>query len=186
MVKTRTAVKTKSQMHGQKPEIQSAAWHAHGQSAARGQALIECYSKAPVPLRHPGKGHAFLPPDCPCLGQVWWCLSECPHQPVLISYLDQQPFQLWDGHVPATYSPGSALLGVMFTSILVFFTDTIFFPPKRCSKFWLSGVSLYLDFFPNARPCRHYIQMYIKVSGDFKPSVLSLVSQRRVFRRIRK
>lgn len=128
MVKTRTAVKNKSQMHGQKPEIQSAAWHAHGQSAAHDQALIECYSKAPAPLRYPGKGHAFLPADCPCLGQVWWCLSECPHQPVLISYLDQQPFQLWDGHVPATYSPGSALLGVMFTSILVFFTDTIFFP----------------------------------------------------------
>lgn len=69
----------------------------------------------------------------------------------------------------------------------LFSSPTPFFsPPKRYSKFWLSGVGLYLDFFPNARPCRHYIQMCIKVSGNFKPRVLSLVSQRRVFRRIRK
>lgn len=68
----------------------------------------------------------------------------------------------------------------------LFSSLTPFFPHKRCSKFWFSRVNLYLDFFPNARPYRHYIQMYIKVSGDFKPSVLSLVSQRCVFRRIQK
>lgn len=91
----------------------------------------------------PRQGARFSSPSLPLLGPslVVVVRVSSPACSDLLPW--QQPFQLWDGHVPATCSPGSAL-GVMLTSILVFFTDTIFSHIKDAVNFGSPGLSFTL------------------------------------------